>query len=75
MPEIETASELAMVLSLVALWSALLATALYDLVRRERVLGGNKLLWGVVVVLFSIVGPLTYLMAGRQSSRGRAVRE
>jgi len=49
-------------------WLALIVIALYDLAKRERVLGGSKVLWGVVIVLFSIIGPLSYLGFGRKES-------
>jgi hypothetical protein len=52
---------------IVVLELALLAFALYDLTRPERrVRGGNKVLWGVVVVLFQILGPLAYFLVGRE---------
>lgn len=73
MPAIETGLELLMILSLTAVWSALLATALYDLVRRKRT-RGEKVRWGVVIVLFSIIGPLTYFVLGRETSGDSAVR-
>lgn len=41
--------------------------SLYDLTRPERrVKGGNKLVWGLIVVLIGTVGPLVYLLAGRE---------
>ena len=43
----------------------LTAFALYDLVKRKRVKGDNKWLWGVVIVLINIIGPIIYLIAGR----------
>jgi hypothetical protein len=42
-----------------------MAFALYDLVKRERVRGGNKLLWGLLIVFIGIVGPIVYLVIGR----------
>ena len=45
----------------------LVALALYDLVRRKRVKGGNKAIWGMVIVLISFIGPAAYLMAGREA--------
>ncbi len=42
--------------------------ALLDIVRRERVRGGNKVVWILVVVLIGVVGPIAYLLFGRQEA-------
>jgi len=55
-----------LVIPLVAIQLGLLGFALYDLVKRNRVRGGNKLLWGVVIVLVNIIGPILYLTIGRE---------
>jgi phospholipase D-like protein len=45
----------------------LLVVALRDLLRPERrVRGGNKLVWGVIIVLVNIVGPILYFAVGRE---------
>lgn len=51
---------------LIALQLALQAAAIIDLVRRERVRGGNKWVWGAVIVLGEMLGPLVYFVAGRE---------
>ena len=51
---------------LILLQLALMGFALFDLVRRKRVKGGNKLLWGVIIVLINIIGPIIYLLVGRE---------
>ena len=52
---------------LVILEVALIAVALYDLTRPERrVRGGSKLVWGLVIVLFQLLGPLAYFLFGRE---------
>lgn len=43
----------------------LLVFALVDLIRRERT-KGPKWLWGVIIVVFNIIGPIVYLLAGRE---------
>jgi hypothetical protein len=43
----------------------LMVVALLDLVRRERT-RGPKWVWAVVIVLFNILGPVIYLLAGRE---------
>ena len=42
----------------------LLAVALRDLLRRDRV-NGSKWLWGVIIVCVQIVGPIAYFVFGR----------
>jgi hypothetical protein len=52
---------------LVILQLALMGVGLYDLTRPERrVKGGNKLVWGVVIVLGELIGPLVYFFFGRE---------
>ncbi len=45
---------------------ALLVIALVDLVKRKRVKGGNKILWGALIILVDIIGPIIYLLFGRE---------
>jgi hypothetical protein len=48
---------------------ALIATGLYDLTRPERrVKGGNKLVWGLVIVFVELVGALIYFLFGREDA-------
>lgn len=52
---------------LVVLQLTLMAVGLYDLTRPERrVRGGSKLVWGVVIVLGQLLGPLVYFLFGRE---------
>ena len=45
----------------------LLVVALRDLLKPERrVRGKSKLMWGLIIVLISLLGPLLYLTVGRQ---------
>jgi hypothetical protein len=45
----------------------LIVIALRDLLRPERqVRGDSKLLWGIVIVFVSLLGPIIYLVAGRR---------
>jgi len=45
----------------------LLVFALTDLIRRERT-KGPKWMWGLIVVLVGIIGPVIYLLAGREEA-------
>jgi hypothetical protein len=47
----------------------LIVYALYDLSRPDRrVKGGSKLIWALVILLVSTIGPLVYLFAGREDA-------
>jgi len=57
---------LPLVAPLIALQLILMAVALYDLAKREHVLGGNKLVWALVILLVNMIGPVAYLLLGRK---------
>lgn len=44
----------------------LMVFALVDLARRKVVKGGQKWPWVLVIVLLGIIGPIFYLMVGRE---------
>lgn len=44
----------------------LIAVALWDLYKRERVKGGNKWVWLAVILLIGTFGPIIYLVVGRE---------
>ena len=55
------------IIPLAILQLALMGVGLYDLTRPERrVKGGSKLVWGVVIVLGELIGPLVYFLFGRE---------
>ncbi|MCL2615335.1 MAG: PLD nuclease N-terminal domain-containing protein [Dehalococcoidia bacterium] len=39
--------------------------ALVDVIRREYVRGSKKIVWILVIVLVSIIGPIVYFLGGR----------
>ena len=55
-----------LLLPLIIIQFTLIGIALYDLAKRKRVKGGNKLLWVLVIILFEVIGPLVYLILGRE---------
>ncbi|MBT9166648.1 MAG: Negative regulatory protein YxlE [Chloroflexi bacterium] len=57
---------LPLLIPLAVIQLALFGVALWDLIKRKRVTGGNKLVWGVVIVLISFIGPILYLIVGRK---------
>lgn len=57
---------LLLLVPLLAVQLGLLILALRDLLRPERrVRGDNKLVWGIVIVLVSLLGPILYFAFGR----------
>jgi len=63
----ETIKEmLPFLIPLVLLQIALMVIALVDLVRRKRVKGDSKILWVVLIVFINIIGPIVYLLLGRE---------
>jgi hypothetical protein len=60
---------LLILLPLAAIELGLVVFSLVDLFKRERrVIGDNKLVWVLVIVLVGTIGPIVYLLAGRKQS-------
>jgi hypothetical protein len=57
---------LPMLIPVILLEFGLLVWALLDVIRREHVKGGNKLVWMLVIVLINIIGPIVYFLFGRE---------
>lgn len=57
---------LAVAIPLALIQLGLMIWAIVDLVGRERVRGGSKLLWALVIVFVSTIGSIVYLVWGRQ---------
>lgn len=58
---------LPLLIPLIVLQLALMGVGLFDLTRPERrVKGGNKLVWGLVIVFVQFFGPLVYFLFGRE---------
>ncbi|HEX7496026.1 MAG TPA: ATP-binding cassette domain-containing protein, partial [Candidatus Limnocylindrales bacterium] len=55
---------------LIILELSLMGYALYDLFQEDRRVRGEKIIWALVIVFVNVVGPLIYLFAGRDESRG-----
>lgn len=66
----EIDSTLLLVLTpLVLIQLGLIIWGLYDLTRPERrVKGGSKVLWAIVIIFINIIGPVIYLLLGREES-------
>ena len=60
---------LLLILPIVVIQLALVGFALRDLLNSERrVKGGNKLIWGLIIVFVNLIGPLVYFLAGREEA-------
>ena len=62
-------SQLLILLPLVLIELGLVVFSLLDLFKPERrVIGDNKLIWALVIVLVGTIGPIVYLLAGRKQN-------
>ena len=62
-------SLLLILLPLVLIELGLVVFSLVDLFKPERrVIGDNKLVWALIIVLVGTIGPIVYLLAGRKQS-------
>jgi hypothetical protein len=56
-----------LLLPVIVIQLGLLVLALRDLLRPERhVRGDSKLMWGLIIVLVSLLGPILYFAVGRE---------
>ena len=59
----------ALLIPVVVLQVGLVIAALWDLTRPgRRVRGDSRLVWGVIVVLVNLIGPVLYFVVGREES-------
>jgi len=67
---IQLTTSLALILlPLVLIELGLVVFSLVDLFRPERrVVGNNKLVWALIIVLVGTIGPIVYLLAGRKQT-------
>jgi Phospholipase_D-nuclease N-terminal len=62
-------SLLLILLPLVVIELGLVVFSLVDLFKPERrVIGDNKLVWALVIVVVGTIGPIVYLLAGRKEN-------
>lgn len=55
------------IIPIILIQLGLMVFALSDLVRREQT-KGPKWMWAVIIVVVNIIGPVVYLIAGRDES-------
>ena len=64
-----SANVVLILLPLVLIEVGLVVFSLIDLFRPERqVVGDNKLIWALVIVLVGTIGPIVYLLVGRKQT-------
>lgn len=63
-----SSSDILIVAPLIVIEVGLAVAAMIDLIRREKVTGGNKILWGAIILLIGIIGPIVYFIFGRKES-------
>jgi len=62
-------SQLLILLPLALIELGLVVFSLVDLFKPERrVIGDNKLIWALVIVVIGTIGPIVYLLAGRKQN-------
>ena len=62
-------SLLLILLPLVVIELGLVVFSLVDLFKPERrVIGDNKLVWALIIVIVGTIGPIVYLLAGRKQN-------
>jgi hypothetical protein len=60
---------LALLLPVILIELGLIVFALRDLLRPERqVRGDSKVMWGILIVVFGLLGPILYLTVGRREA-------
>jgi len=58
-----------LLLPILVIQLGLMLFALWDITRPERrVRGDSKLMWGLIVVLVGMLGPIIYLAVGREEA-------
>ena len=63
----DTGALIAILLPLLILQLVLLVAALYDLTRPDRrVRGESKVMWALIVIFVTTIGPILYFLIGRE---------
>ena len=66
MSDIDFIELLPFLIPVILLELGLMVWALVDVAKRERVTGGNKVVWILVIVLINLIGPIIYFIFGRK---------
>ena len=57
---------IALIIPLALVQLGLMAFAVYDLVKTNRVEEDKKWVWGIIVVFLGFIGPILYFLVGRK---------
>ncbi len=69
MNPLKTEQIIALLAPIVIIQLGLMIVALHDLEQEDRrVRGGSKVLWALVIVFVNLVGPIVYLVGGREDT-------
>lgn len=74
MPDLKTFLLICAVLLWAGVQYGLMAWAMRDLLRRRRVRGGNKTMWGLLILTLPILGALIYAFAASPAHLARPTR-
>jgi len=61
-----SSSDILILLPIILIEMGLAIAGMIDLVRREKVTGDNKILWGAIILFVGIIGPIVYFIFGRK---------
>jgi heme/copper-type cytochrome/quinol oxidase subunit 4 len=62
---LSTGELIGIIIPIAAIQLGLMIWAFVDLVKRDVVKGGSKLVWALIILVVNLVGPIVYLMWGR----------
>ncbi len=66
---LDVGSFLAILIPIVLIQLGLLVLALYDLTRpTRRVKGDSKVVWALIIIFVSFIGPILYFLVGREDA-------
>ena len=69
MAPLTTDQIIALLAPIVIIQLGLMVVALHDLEGEDRcVRGGSKLVWALIIVFVNVIGPIIYLVAGREDA-------
>lgn len=69
MNDLDTGQLLLLLTPVILIQLGLIVLALRDLLRPERLVrGDSKLMWGIIIVVINLIGPILYFAVGRREA-------